>query len=207
VVVQAPLSGAIGFVVAGGLSTRMARDKALLPWEGSTLLDHAIARLHAVSGDVRILCGPEPRYEDRGLPLVLDAAPERAGPLAGLEAALGSAAGAPALLLAVDLPHVTVALLAALVATEGDDDAVVPVTPAGPEPLCALYRGGCRPAVRARLAAGERRMTSFWPDVRVRTIAGVALAAFGDPQALFLNVNSPADYRDGNGAPATRERA
>jgi molybdopterin-guanine dinucleotide biosynthesis protein A len=75
-----------------------------------------------------------------------------------------------------------------------DADAVVPVSPGGPEPLCALYRPRCRGAVRARLAAGDRRMTSFWPEVRVRTVEGQALAAFGDPQRLFHNVNSPEDY-------------
>jgi len=197
VVVQAPLSAAVGFVVAGGLSTRMGRDKALLPWRGATLLDHAIARLRAACGDVRILCGPAPRYADRGLPLVLDAV-AGAGPLAGLAAGLESAGAAPGLYLAVDLPHVTVALLSALLAIDGGADAVVPVTADGAEPLCAVYRAGCGPAVRARLAAGERRMTSFWPDVRVHALEGTALRAFGDPRRLFHNVNAPADL-DGVG--------
>jgi len=192
VVVQAPLSARpVGFVVAGGLSTRMGRDKALLPWQGSTLLDHAIARLAAVCSDVRILCGPVPRYEDRGRLLVVDAIPD-GGPLAALAAGLESAGDAAGLYLGVDLPLVSVALLAALADMEGD--AVVPVAPGGPEPLCALYRPGCRAAVRARLAAGERKMTSFWADVRVRTLEGEALAAFGDPRRIFHNVNAPADY-------------
>jgi molybdopterin-guanine dinucleotide biosynthesis protein A len=193
VVVQAPLSARpVGFVMAGGLSTRMGRDKALLPWQGSTLLDHAIARLSAVCSDVRILCGPSPRYEDRGRPLVVDAIQD-GGPLAGIAAGLESAGGAAGLYLGVDLPFVTVALLALLAATE-DADVVVPVTPGGPEPLCAVYRPGCRRAVRARLAAGDRKMTSFWPEVRVRTLEGKALAAFGDPRRIFHNVNAPEDY-------------
>ena len=193
-VVQAPLrSRAVGFVVAGGLSTRMGRDKARLPWQGSTLLDHAIARLAAVCSEVRVLCGPVPRYEESGRPLVVDAIPD-GGPLAGIAAGLESAGDAAGLYLGVDLPFITVSLLAALAAMEDDADAVVPVTPGGPEPLCALYRPGCRGPVRARLAAGDRRMTSFWPDVRVRTLEGKALAAFGDPRRIFHNVNAPADY-------------
>ncbi len=192
-VVQAPLTvRPVGFVVAGGLSTRMGRDKALLPWQGSTLLDHAIARLSSVCSEVRILCGPAPRYEDRGRPLVVDAIPD-GGPLAGIAAGLESAGDAGGVYLGVDLPLVTVALLATLTAMT-DADAIVPVTPEGPEPLCAVYRAGCRDAVRARLAAGDRRMTSFWPDVRVRALEGAALAAFGDPRRIFRNVNAPADY-------------
>ena len=146
----------------------MGRDKALLPWQGSTLLDHAIARLSAVCGDVRILCGPAPRYQDRGRPLVVDAIPD-GGPLAGIAAGLESAGDAAGVYLGVDLPLVPIALLAMLAAMT-DADAIVPVTPGGPEPLCAVYGAGCRDAVRARLAAGDRRMTSFWPDVRVRTV-------------------------------------
>lgn len=193
-VVQAPLTARpIGFVVAGGLSTRMGRDKARLPWHGTTLLDHAIARLTAVCGDVRILCGPGARYEDRGRALVVDVIPD-GGPLAGLAAGLASAGDAAGLYLGVDLPLVTIDLLEALAAIGGDADAVVPVTDDGPQPLCAVYRQGCLGAVRARLAAGDRRMTSFWPDVRVHVIKGAALLAFGDPRRIFHNVNAPADY-------------
>jgi molybdopterin-guanine dinucleotide biosynthesis protein A len=190
VVVQAPLTG---YVVAGGRSTRMGRDKALLPWGDATLLDHAIARLARVCGDVRVLCGPSERYADRGRPVVLDAA--GGGPLAGLAAALDDAAGADALCLGVDLPNVTVELLAAIAGLDPGADAVVPATARGPEPLCALYRAACREPVAARVARGEFRMTSFWPDVRVRSMGGAALLAFGDPERLFANVNAPEDYR------------
>jgi molybdopterin-guanine dinucleotide biosynthesis protein A len=188
VVVQATL---IGYVVAGGRSARMGRDKALLPWGGATLLDHAVARLARVCAEVRILCGPRERYADRGLRLVVDAS--GGGPLAGVSAAL--AAGADALCLGVDLPNVTVELLAAIAALDPAADAVVPVTARGPEPLCALYRRGCREPVARRLARGDLKMTSFWPDVRVRALEGGALAAFGDAERLFANVNAPEDYR------------
>ena len=61
-VVQAEeVSRTVGYVVAGGRSVRMGRDKALLPWENGTLLDHAIARLRAVCDEVRILSGPASR--------------------------------------------------------------------------------------------------------------------------------------------------
>jgi molybdopterin-guanine dinucleotide biosynthesis protein A len=51
---------AAGLVVAGGQSRRMGRDKAVLPWAGSTLLDVALERLRACCAPVGILCGPEP---------------------------------------------------------------------------------------------------------------------------------------------------
>jgi molybdopterin-guanine dinucleotide biosynthesis protein A len=181
----------------------MGRDKALLPWAGATLLDHALARLRAVCGDVRILCGGTPRYQDHGAPVVLDRVAD-AGPLAGLEAALTDAAGRPVLFLGVDLPFVPPALLALLRTRLGDTDAAVPVVGGHAEPLCAAYGPRCLPAVRARLAAGERRMTSFWPDVSVREVVEGDMAGLGEPSALFRNVNTPMDFPGGPQDPRAR---
>jgi molybdopterin-guanine dinucleotide biosynthesis protein A len=170
----------------------MGCDKALLPWGGVDLLGHALARLRAVTGDVRILCGPEERYLDRGLPVDVDLA-RGAGPLTALLTGLTVAAGRGGLFLAVDLPQVPVGFLRRLVERAVGWDAAVPVTPRGPEPLCALYGPGCLEPVRRRMARGELKMTSFWPDVRVRELGPDELAEFGDPDDLFRNLNTPAD--------------
>jgi molybdopterin-guanine dinucleotide biosynthesis protein A len=184
--------GPLGLVLCGGRSGRMGRDKALLPWAGSDLLGHAIARLAGVASDVVLLCGPARRYAERGLPVLPDR-DEDGGPVAGLEAGLAHASGRAVVLLAVDLPLVPAALLRALVDGLDGRDAAVPVTPRGREPLCAAYGPACLGALRARVAAGERKMSAFWPDVRVREVGPAALAAFGDPETMFLNVNEPGD--------------
>lgn len=181
------------FVVAGGRSLRMGRDKALLAWNGGTLLDHALSRLRAVTNDVRILCGPEPRYAQHGTPQLTDAYAE-SGPLVGIASGLRATAARLGLFLAVDLPHVPVELLRYLVAEAADADAVVPISPAGPEPLCAVYSRACLAPIEAMLARGDLKMTGFWPEVRVRTVAPEALAPFGDPGTLFANLNAPEDY-------------
>jgi molybdopterin-guanine dinucleotide biosynthesis protein A len=183
----------VGFVVAGGRSRRMGRDKALLGWGGATLLDHAIAKLEAVCSEVRVLSGLQRRYTDRGRAVVVDAAPE-AGPLAGLAAALAAATPRPALLLAVDMPFVTEDLLRHLVEALPGWDAAVPVPDAGPQPLCAAYAAACLEPVREALAGGERRMTSFWPRVRVRPLSSAELSRFGAPDRLFRNLNDPSEY-------------
>jgi molybdopterin-guanine dinucleotide biosynthesis protein A len=171
----------------------MGRDKALLPWGDTDLLGHAITRLQTVTDDVRILSGAERRYTDRGVPVVVDAAPDL-GPLGGLRAALDAAAGGDALLLGVDLPLVPPALLIRLFELAAGFDAVVPFSARGAEPLCALYGAACREPVRRRVAKGDLKMTAFWPDVRVRETGPSELGVFGDPGELFLNANSPGDY-------------
>jgi molybdopterin-guanine dinucleotide biosynthesis protein A len=188
----------VGFVLAGGRSLRMGRDKALLPWGETDLLGHALARLRAVVPDVRILPGSEGRYRDRGAPVEVDRVMD-AGPLAGVLAALEGAAGRAGLVLAVDLPFVPVPLLSRLVELATDFDAVVPVSPRGPEPLCAVYGPACLPPIRARLAAGDLSVTGLWSEVRLREVPPAELAAFGDPLQLFRNLNSPADLEAARG--------
>lgn len=183
----------VGFAVAGGRSERMGRDKALLPWGGTDLLGHALARLGGLTDDVRILCGPRLRYEGRGVPVVVDRI-EDAGPIAGILAGLEAAGGRAGLFLGVDLPLVPIPLLAHLAAQASAFDAIVPVSPRGPEPLCAVYGPACLEPVRRRVDAGERKMTAFWPDVRVREVGPEELLAFGEPKALFQNTNAAEDY-------------
>ncbi len=172
----------------------MGRDKALLPWEGTTLLEHTLERLRAVCGEVRLLCGPSARYADYGVPLVLDP-PGDAGPLGGVLAGLESLTHAAqvGLFLAVDVPRVPAALLAHLLEAAAGFDAVLPVGEPGAEPLCAVYGRACLEPIKRRLAAGERRMSCFWPDVRLRRVEGDELRRFGDPLALFANLNTPRD--------------
>jgi molybdopterin-guanine dinucleotide biosynthesis protein A len=182
----------VGFAVAGGGSSRMGRDKALLPFEATDLLGHALRRLGAVTGDVRILCGPEPRYADRGRPLVTDLA-RGAGPLGGVVAGLAAAEGGSGLFLAVDLPDVPVALLERLASLAPGWDAVVPSSPSGLEPLCAVYAPACLEPGRHLLAAGRNAMTGLVASVRARVVPASEIAAFGDPDRLFRNLNAPSD--------------
>jgi molybdopterin-guanine dinucleotide biosynthesis protein A len=196
--VSAPCSG---FVMAGGHSRRMGRDKALLPWGGGTLLAHALQRLRSVCTDVAILSGAHPRYLDAGAPVLADAVPDR-GPLGGLVAALEHARHDVAVILAVDLPFLPPELLGDLLGRAQGVDAVVPFVGGRPHPLCAVYRRSCAAAARRRLDAGDLKMTSFWPDVRVREVGEADLAAFGDPALLFRNLNDPQDYEHGRADPA-----
>jgi molybdenum cofactor guanylyltransferase len=170
----------------------MGRDKALLPWEDTDLLGHALARLRAVTDDVRILCGPQLRYEGRGAPVVVDQIAD-AGPIAGILAGLESAGGRAGLFLAVDMPQVPVPLLSHLTSVAEGYDAVVPASPRGPEPLCAVYAPSCLEALRLRVAGRDLRMKTFWAGLRARVVSLDEVRSFGDPEAVLWNVNDPSD--------------
>jgi molybdopterin-guanine dinucleotide biosynthesis protein A len=74
-------------------------------------------------------------------------------------------------------------------------DIVVPRTERGYHPLCAVYTRACLEPIARRLADGRLKLVGLFDDVRVRVVTAEALAAFGDPDRLLANVNTPLEYR------------
>ena len=191
------MSGAVGYVLAGGRSTRMGKDKALLPWGEVTLLDHALERLREVTGRApAILSGPEVRYEGRGVAVFADTATGAGalgGVLTGLEKLPPDAERG--LFLAVDLPLIPPSLLRYLLErSEEGIDAVACSSPTGPEPLVAVYSRPCLAPVRKSVEVERFKVTDFWTEICIHVLYPGALAEHGDPARLFRNANTPADY-------------
>ena len=115
-----------------------------------------------------------------------------AGPLAGIAAGLAAAATPWLLVLAGDMPHVTPALIDALLARARPPVDAVCVRLGGlPEPLASVLHAGCRPAVERRLAAGRFKASGLYTD------EGLAVAWLDDPDPRALvNVNEPRDLRE-----------
>jgi molybdopterin-guanine dinucleotide biosynthesis protein A len=90
------------------------------------------------------------------------------------------------------MPFLSTALLQALLAASGDAEAVVPRLEQ-PEPLHAVYRPTCLPAIEAALAARRQRVISFFDGVRVHYVDEPALRVWDPDLRSFLNVNRPAD--------------
>ena len=193
---------------AGGQSRRMGTAKALLPVPplGMPLIAHIAARLAPLTTEPLVVV-----TNDTALPLaaqlpsgtvfVPDAYPDT-GTLGGIATGLQQAPGW-ALVVACDLPLVSADLCAMLAGLAGDQvdgqdrwDAVVPVVGGYEEPLHALYHRRCLPAIEARLAAGQRRVISFMPDVRTLYVQEEQLRAV-DPQLYsFLNTNTPEEWAE-----------
>ena len=77
----------------------------------------------------------------------------------------------------------------------GEDwDAVVPVVAGRPQPLHALYHRRCLPAVEAALQTGERRMDSFYPQVRIRFVTEDEVRPIDSELRSFVNVNTPEEW-------------
>jgi molybdopterin-guanine dinucleotide biosynthesis protein A len=176
-----------GFVLAGGRSSRMGRDKALLPFRGATLLEHTAKVVRAAAGSVAVIGAPE-RYAAFGFTVAADDHPGL-GPIGGIEKALAMTTAGWNLIVACDMPELTVAFLKQLLdaAEASAADCVIPTGAGGrPEPLCAVYHRRCLDLVRDAIARGERKLTAAFAQARVQTLSGAP--------AVFSNLNTPADF-------------
>lgn len=187
-------SGITGIVLAGGASRRMGRDKAALAVGDAPLAQRAAHRLAAVRPEIAIVA-----VADRGRGLVpgFPSLPDGAGagPAAGLLGAARAYPGRPLLALACDLPGVPEALLAGLIRLGGEHDWAVPRWQGGIEPLCALYGPAALAALARRVEAGRLALHGLAEEeeLRVCFLEGDALAAYGRPEEVFFNLNTPED--------------
>lgn len=181
----------------------MGVDKALLPWGDGQLIDHAIRTAQRVEGAAEVLVvGDRSEYHGRGGRVVADLYPE-AGPLGGIATALSSCAGDRALILAVDMPSLSIDLLNAMAARRFAGDALVPRTEPKPgsegtsrqvETLHTIYRTSCLPAIEARLQLGNLKVADLFEVVAVDYLDPDWLRKHDPELRSFENVNSPADY-------------
>lgn len=184
-----------GFILAGGKSTRMGTEKALLSVHGKTLIDIAIAQARSISEDVLIV-GPKETFSAYGR-IVKDVFPD-CGPLGGIHAALGRTQTDLNLMLAVDTPSITKEFLVFLAGEARRVRAMVtlPRTADGLQPLCAIYRSDFMPIADKALKEGRLKLDAlFHPaTTHVLDLTDEDLKRRGFTAALFDNLNTREDY-------------
>ncbi len=181
-------------VLAGGASTRMGRNKALLSVRGRPLIAHIIERLRPVVDEVLVVTRSPETYAFLNVPTATDYFPG-VGPLAGLHAALKDARGDLVVTVACDMPFVRPEVFAYLIRLTTNVDVVMPRLKDREEPLHAVYRRRtCLPAVEEAIREGKRRLIAFLSQVRVRYVEEEELRSAGLDLRSFVNVNTPGEW-------------
>jgi molybdopterin-guanine dinucleotide biosynthesis protein A len=181
-----------GFVLAGGKSSRMGQDKAGLPLNGRTLLETALSNLRAVTTDVYILGSPE--LYGAYAPAIADLLPG-CGPLSGIHAALSRTKTEFNLIIGVDTPFFTVALLRYVTERAISSRAVVtaPEIDGRPQPLCAVYSRAFLSIADQALQAGAYKVASLFPQEGTVLISQTELEQVALTAEMFQNLNTPED--------------
>ena len=199
---EGPSTGLTAFILAGGMSTRMGADKAFVMLDGRTLLARLLDLAHSVTSDVRIVC-------DAGkfasfAPVVEDVF-RGCGPLGGIHAALRASPTDLNLILAVDVPFVSPALLQYLImrARTSLDTTVTAVRGSGSwQPLCAVYRRRFANPAENALAAGRHKIDALFDRAPTQTISEEELEAAGFSPTMFRNLNTREELEAAQGEAA-----
>ena len=188
--------GVTGIILAGGLSRRLGRDKAVEPIEGQPLVGRVMDALSGIADELVVVVNTPQR--GRELPLrdsavvAVDIYPN-AGSLGGIFTGLSSASNQWGIVVACDMPFLNLDLLSYLLSFRESHDAVVPVLDGRPEPTHAAYSKVCLSAIEARLEADDLKIARFFDDVRVKYVSQRRVEEIDPSRRSFFNVNTEED--------------
>jgi len=188
-------AGCTGVILAGGQATRYGGlPKGLERVAGERVIDR-VANVLAQTTDELLLIANDASASTwlPGVRVERDVRPGF-GSLGGILSGVVHA-GQPALIVAWDMPFVPAGLLAALrdLGERDHADAAVPESGSrrGVEPLCAYYTPACVAPIERQIDRGDLRVVGFYDDIRLARLDAELVRGFGDPERLFMNINTP----------------
>ena len=187
------IAGVTGVILAGGASSRMGSNKALLPHKGGRFIESIYRELSEIFPEVILVTNTPEQYPFLACRKVPDIFVGM-GALAGIHAGLAQSSNPAVFAVACDMPHLDSELIRHIACRRPGCDLVLPRSANGYEPLHALYNEGCLAAMEACLEKGERRIVSILPHLRVREIDAAEVAGFDPAFDSFSNINTPQEY-------------
>ncbi len=191
-----------GIILAGGSSSRMGSNKALLSLPGSknvTFVEHLVTLLEECCCETIIVARDKVHAEEYvfpGVRVVVDEKPG-IGPLMGLYSGLQEISTSRALVVAVDLPSIQPALLSYLVAHPWSDDTLlIPLVQNIPQVLLAIYPRSILSVVKEQLLHGRSDVRCLLELVPVEYVEETQLLQVDPALHSFTNVNTPQELRE-----------
>lgn len=191
---QAKIEDVTGFILAGGASRRMGRNKALLEVDGVPIVTRIYRILAALFHNVVIVTDSPDEYDFLPCRKVPDIYPGH-GAIAGLHAALAHSGTPRSFVTACDMPLLDPATIRFLCGISMEDyDAVIPYSEGGQEPLHAVYASACIDIFEHAIQKGERKIIDVLGGMNICPVSSDEVQRAGGQADSFLNVNTPEEY-------------
>ncbi len=187
---------ATAVILAGGMSRRLGRNKAIEPFQGEPLIRRVIRIMSQVAPNIIVVANDDERVAELDLPdnviPIIDEYPGK-GSLGGIYTGLHAAPTEWSVFCACDMPFLNAQLYRALLSSRDMSDAVVPILDDRPEPVHAAYSRACLESIREKLDANDLKISGFFKNVTVRYFTEDQVRAI-DPDLLsFFNINTQQD--------------
>lgn len=174
------------FVLAGGKSRRMGRNKALIELDGQPLIERIVRTVPGKK--VAIIANQQATYRFLHLPVLADIYPG-IGPMAGLHSGLLNSDTEYNFFLACDLPRLKTETILRILAAHCGEDFVGPQTSSGIEPLCALYARRLLPGIERAVSEQRYGLQDYVASLRRKR-----LLRFED-ESIFFNLNTLQEWK------------
>jgi molybdopterin-guanine dinucleotide biosynthesis protein A len=190
-----PVTGA---VMAGGRSSRLGRDKALLEIEGETLLARTVRLLSSLCDEVIVVGPPERSSVVPQVRVVPDERPG-IGPLGGIATALRAARHDAVLVVATDLPLLNPVLLQHLLRNQihglPPTDVFIPRVEGRTQQLHAIYSRRCLAIIDEQIVRGDFKIDRFFSRVSTQVIGEAEIRHYDPELHSFRNINTEDDWQ------------
>jgi len=181
-----------GAILAGGKSTRMGRDKALLDLKGKPFIQHVAEALQLVFRSVIIISDHGDRYRFLHLPVYQDIF-KNCGPLGGIHSALTHVSTEAVFLASCDVPFLSPSIIRYVVGRKTQNDVTLLYGGNSLQPLCGLYKRHCLPTVEHHLEQGRYSVLECLREIHTTVLSPELDGAATESHAL-MNINTPSDY-------------
>jgi molybdopterin-guanine dinucleotide biosynthesis protein A len=180
-------------ILAGGKSSRIGRNKALLDFGGEPLIGRIHRILNTAFRRVLISANDEDTYRFLDAPVIPDIFPG-GGSLAGIHSGLLTCSSQHCFFVACDMPFINIELIRYLHSLIDGNDVVIPVSDQGYEPLHAFYSRQCLSYIQSQLEQGDLKIIDFFPLVKLREITRDELRLYDPEELSYFNINTADKY-------------
>ncbi len=182
-----------GIILAGGKSSRMKFNKAFAEIGGRRIIDILVNKFRENFAETIIICNEPQLFSNLGVQVYTDLIP-RLGPLSGIHAGLTYAGNDRAFVCGCDTPFVSMEIVEYLLSRLGDHDSAVTEIEGRLQPTAAVYSRRCLPLLTESLERGWLKLVRlFYEQLDAVVVNESELAAFGDVNELFFNINDVDD--------------
>ena len=177
-------------IFAGGKSSRMGRDKALLPFDSyPTLTEYQLARFNPYFENIYVSCKDKKKFDFHAKFIEDLDTYEDSAPYIGLISAFEQLDANTICVLSVDVPFFEAKHFQTLLNHDSENsDAIVARSPQGTQPLCAVYKRSILPSLKILTETKMYRFSHLFEKSRITYVD------FQD-EAIFANLNTPDDYQ------------
>lgn len=187
------IKGVAGVILAGGKSSRMGRNKALLPYNGTPLIESVYRVMAELFEKVAIVTNSPDEYAFLPCPKIPDIHVGK-GSIAGIHAGLAWSPEERLFVVGCDMPFLEKELIRHLAALSAGESGVVPCTPGGLEPLHAIYAKRLLPLLDEALTSDRKRIIDLVDLMGARVVPAGEIAAVSPLFRSFINLNTPEDF-------------